>query len=85
MASNGRIELENRSREVWIFEHPTRGRILLGDEKDRAVQGERDPRYQPDPVVRLTKADYDALPPTDRRTIDALVRDGKVDRREIPA
>lgn len=84
MASNGRIELENRSREVWVFDHPTRGRILLGDEKDRNVQN-RDPRYQPDPVVRFTKADYDALLPTDRRTIDALVAAGKVDRREVAA
>jgi hypothetical protein len=83
MASNGKIQIENRGRRLWMLEHPTRGRIVIGDSADRVVKGTRDPRYQPDPVVVFTRAEFDALPETDRKTVAALVKRGELQQIEL--
>lgn len=83
-ARTGRVELENRSDSIWLFEHPTLGDVVLGADEDRNVK-ERDPRFQPHPILTLDCADYAALRECDLKTIDFLVKKGDVQRRELAA
>jgi len=84
MAQLTKIEIENRKRFVWLFEHPD-GDVVVGDSADRIVAGERDVRYQPDPRVEIPKAKYDSFPAHSRRLIDSLVKRGDLQLRELAA
>lgn len=79
-----KIELENRTRTVWLIEHPD-GDVILGNSSDRIVKGERDTRYQPDPLQEIPKAKYDSFPAHSRKLIDSLVKRGDLQRRELAA
>jgi hypothetical protein len=79
-----KVEIENRTTQRWLLEHPD-GVIVIGDERDRVVQGERDPFYQPNPVVTLTRQQLERMPEHSRKMLDKLVARGDFQRRELAA
>lgn len=82
MANGKLIQLENRTEDIWLFNG---AKVTVGAAPDRTTKGPRDPRYQPDPVVKLTQAELDAWNEHDRRTLDHLVKAGSIERREVSA
>jgi len=83
------IELENQTRGVLHF--PTvkdgkeTGRLVLGDAADKLVDGPRDEKMQPNPVQRLTEAQWAALGERNLRALNALIARGDVQRRDLAA
>ena len=81
-------EYENRGRTRWVIEVLEQGpdepatEFIFGDSADRIVIGARDPIYQRDPVVRLTKAQHDNLAPHSRKLLDTLVALDEFELRE---
>jgi hypothetical protein len=85
------LEFENRGRQRWILEIAPREEgdppetIVFGDSADRNVLGTRHPVFQRDPVVRLTREQYEKLTPASRKLLDKLVETHEIDRRELAA
>lgn len=63
------------------------GRVKLGDAADRTLpEGVvRDDKRTPNPIVRLTEAQYKALGARNHKLIDALVARGEIVKREVEA
>lgn len=76
-----KIEFENRSRTLWVLEHPD-GDIIFGDAADRLV-ADRDPVHQRDPRVVLSAAKLERMPPHSRSALNKLVDNGDIQRREL--
>jgi hypothetical protein len=85
------ITIRNLTRQRWVFsiedESGTEvGHLVLGDREDtddfvakHAPGGVRDERLVPSPVQALSREEWEALGPHNRRTIRSLVRVGQVD------
>lgn len=82
MANGKKVQLENRTEDIWLFNG---AKTVLGSSLDRTVKGERDPRYQPNPVIALGSDEIATWGEHDRRTLDHLVKSGAVERRELSA
>jgi hypothetical protein len=80
-----KVEYENRARSRWCLANPALpgGEVIMGSSADRTVQGERDPVYQPDPVITITGEQDKKWPAGEAAALKALVAKGDVQRREL--
>lgn len=80
------IQLTNLTRDVLMLERPDKSLLILGDREDtddKVPSSGRNPKLQPNPVVELRPAEYDALGPHVRAVIDDQIQQGRLRKLEL--